>query len=363
MRTIQIPLQKNPYNIYIGTGLLDRPLQMEGLAAALNGRRTLIVSDETVYALHGEKVGKVLREVGCEVLGVSLFEAGEPSKRISVLEGIWDDMVRAPLDRKSMVFALGGGVVGDMAGFAAATFMRGIDFIQIPTTLLAMVDSSVGGKTGVDHPLGKNLIGAFHQPRAVVIDLKFFETLPEREVLSGFAEVVKAAILGDEELFYILEREGPGLIKDPELLEVVVSRAVSVKAKVVAEDEFEGGKRALLNLGHTLGHAVETVAGYGAYTHGEAVAMGLYFAVALSRAKGLIDELSASRIENLLLKWGYKNAPEELSGAEIIAAMKHDKKSSGGSVKWVLPLGIGDARWGLEVEEALIDAQLEGKDK
>jgi 3-dehydroquinate synthase len=246
--------------------------------------------------------------------------------------------------------------VGDLAGFAAATYMRGIDFIQVPTTLLAMVDSSVGGKTAVDHERGKNLIGAFHQPRLVVADLELLKTLPPREVLSGMAELIKAAILADEGLFKLLEEHGRELTAQPEALEQAVASAVRVKAEVVAADEREGGSRALLNLGHTFAHAVETVTKYRGPNHGEAVAMGISFAVEMAQKLELISGEDAERIEKLLLAWGYELYPVGLDLDEIKRALSFDKKCQGGKVKWVLPLKIGKARWGVEIGDQTLDA-------
>ncbi len=358
MRVLEIDLGHTSYPVILGWEILSAVETVKGFADVVKGRELFIVSDSNVWPLYGEKLQKSLIDAGAKIKGKSIFEAGEENKNVGTVASIWDDMVDAEVDRSSMVVALGGGVTGDMAGFAAAAYMRGVDFVQVPTTLLAMVDSSVGGKTGVDHPRGKNLIGAFHQPKAVLADLGLLGTLPRREVLSGLAEVIKAGILADEELFDLLEKAGPSLVDDKELLTEAVARAVKVKAKVVAADEKEGGERALLNLGHTFGHAVEAAAGYARYTHGEAVAMGIAFATNLALAMGEIKESVAKRIINLLVDWGYELKPAGISAEEIKAAIKHDKKSSGGSVKWVLPREIGRARWGVLIDEKILDAEL-----
>jgi 3-dehydroquinate synthase len=249
-------------------------------------------------------------------------------------------------------------VVGDVAGFAAATYHRGVDLVQVPTTLLAAVDSSVGGKTGVDHPRGKNLIGAFHQPRAVAADLGTLGTLPERESLSGLAEVAKAGLLGDPDLFALLEEKGPGILRDPEALEAAVARAVAFKASVVEADEREGGARAMLNLGHTLGHAVESAAGYGTYSHGEAVAFGIAFAARLSRELGLLEAGQAARIVEFLKRWGFPLRVPGVAAEKIVEALRFDKKSQGGAPRWVLLRAIGVPQWGVAVAPPTIEAVL-----
>jgi 3-dehydroquinate synthase len=363
LKTVEVNLQDRSYRVVVGKGLLGRLDCIGEFAEAVCGRQVFAVSDKTVHGLYGKTLEKCMRPAMADFLGWSIFEPGEEHKTVATLVSVWDDLVRSGMDRKGVIVALGGGVVGDIAGFAAATYLRGVDFIQIPTTLLAMVDSSVGGKTGVDHPLGKNLLGAFHQPRAVLADIDLLSTLPRREVLGGLAEVIKAAILADEWLFSLLEARGPGVIDDPEMLEEVIAKAVSIKAGIVAVDEREGGPRALLNLGHTFGHAVEVSAGYGKYIHGEAVAMGLDFSARLAEAVGSADQASIKRIQKLLSSWGYPGKPEGITREEIKSALGHDKKNSGGVPRWVLPVEIGRARWGCKVSEEIIDALLkEGLD-
>jgi 3-dehydroquinate synthase len=320
----------------------------------LQGRRVFLVSDRTVWALYGDALLAGMDELGAQVLGRVCTEPGEAHKNLASLGRVWDSLIDGGVERGDALVALGGGVVGDVAGFAAATYLRGIDLVQVPTTLLAMVDSSVGGKAGIDHPRGKNLLGAFHQPRGVLADLETLGSLPRREVLSGLAEVLKAAILADAELFRLLEEQGPGLVEDPSLLEEAVARAVAIKARVVEADEREAGARALLNLGHTLGHAVEVVTGYGTWSHGEAVAMGIAFAGRLSEKLGLLGTSEAKRIRALVEKWGYPLTATGIGAEKIIDALRFDKKSVGGAPLWVLPEGIGKARWGVRVDAGTI---------
>ncbi len=355
IRTVPVMLPDKPYKVLIGRDLFAKLGDIGEAAKHLTGRRVFVVTDKTVGDIYSKKVAEGLDALGAKVLGWTSFEPGERSKTVTTLTRVWDDLVEAGLERSDMVVALGGGVVGDLAGFAAATYLRGIDFVQLPTTLLAMVDSSVGGKTGVDHRKGKNLLGAFHQPKVVIADLDTLKTLPHREVLSGLAEVIKAAILADEKLFELLEQNGPALVKDPAKLATAVEKAVAVKASVVVEDEKESGKRALLNLGHTFGHALETAGGFTGFNHGEAVAVGMIFAARLSKRLDLIGAEAVARIENLIGNWNY---PLDLNGidkSEVLNALKHDKKRADGKIKWVLPTRIGDARWGCEVDDGLVE--------
>lgn len=358
MRSVRVGLGERAYEVAIGTGLLPHP---EGTGAAVRGvpgRGVFLVSDRTVWPLYGAALEGGLRSLGARVLGRALLEPGEAHKDLASLSHLWDALVEARVERGDALIALGGGVVGDLAGFAAATYRRGIDFYQVPTTLLAMVDSSVGGKTGIDHPRGKNLLGAFHQPRGVLADLTTLATLPRREVLSGLAEVLKAALLGDRELFDLLETRGPKLLEDPEALEHVVARAVALKARIVEADERESGARALLNLGHTLGHAVETAAGYGTYTHGEAVALGLAFAARLSRETGRLADADAERVLRVLKNWGYPLTTPAADAEKVFQALQFDKKSAGGHPLWVLLRGIGEAEWGVRVPPEILERLL-----
>lgn len=358
MLTVEVDLLGHAYRVLVGRGLLNGKGPTGEITALLQGRKVVLVSDETVYGLHGPLAESWLDANGARVLARSVMKPGEANKNLAALGRIWDDMVESGLERSGLLVAFGGGVTGDVAGFAAATYLRGVDFIQVPTTLLAMVDSSVGGKTGIDHPRGKNLIGAFHQPKAVVADIDLLETLPSREVHSGLAEAIKAAVIGDPVLFDLLEEKGPAIIRQPDALLETVGRAVAVKAAVVGEDEREGGKRALLNLGHTVGHAIEAASGFGGPTHGEAVGTGLLFAVRASLRLGLIERAPARRIEKLLEDWGYPAKAEGLSPAEIKKAMGFDKKKVSGSTKWVLPRDIGRVDWGMDIDEVTVDLLL-----
>ncbi|MDW7709590.1 MAG: 3-dehydroquinate synthase [Deferrisomatales bacterium] len=359
MRTVRVALGERTYEVAVGTGLLGNPAAAGDVAQPLRRRRIFLVSDRTVWPLHGAALEGGLAGLGARVLGRGHLEPGEAHKDLAAMATLWDAMVAAGLERSDLLVALGGGVVGDVAGFAAATYLRGIDFVQVPTTVLAMVDSSVGGKTGIDHPRGKNLLGAFHQPRGVLADLDTLRTLPRREVLSGLAEAVKAALLADPELFDLLEARGPGILEDTEALESVIARTVAIKARLVEADEREGGARALLNLGHTLGHAVEVAAGYGTFTHGEAVALGMGFAARLSRRLGLLSETDERRILGLLEKWGYPLRAPGVRAEKILDALRADKKTRGGVPRWVLPEAVGRARWGVTVAPEHIERLLQ----
>ncbi len=357
MQQITVVAGERPYPVLVGAGLLDGSLP-EPAAGELAGRRVFVVSDRTVWAVHGARLEAALGRWRVQAAGRVLLEPGEAHKDLDALSRCWDGLVAAGIERHDLLVAFGGGVVGDVAGFAAATYLRGVGFVQVPTTVLAAVDSSVGGKTAIDHPGGKNLVGAFHQPRAVVADLGLLHTLPRREVMSGLAEAIKAGVLGDPDLFRLLEARGPAVVADPAGLEQVVARAVAVKARVVAADEREAGRRAVLNLGHTLGHAVEAAAGYGAWTHGEAVAVGMAFAADLSERLGRCTASTRRRIVELLENWGYPLTPRGISAEKIFVALRHDKKSRGGAPLWVLVRDIGDVEWGVTVPEQFVAQRL-----
>ena len=278
MKTLNVDLEERSYPIYIGQGLLT---QASLLTGHISGKQALIVSNETVAPLYLDKVQSMLAEFNHQAV---ILPDGEKYKNLEVLNQIYDALLTHKFDRSVTLIALGGGVVGDMTGFAAATYQRGVNFIQIPTTLLSQVDSSVGGKTGVNHPLGKNMIGAFHQPKCVIADTDTLNTLPDKELSAGIAEVIKYGVLGDLEFFHWLETNLVHMLRrDPEALAYSIERSCQDKADIVAADEKESGKRALLNLGHTFGHAIETYVGYGEWLHGEAVATGMLMAADLSR--------------------------------------------------------------------------------
>jgi 3-dehydroquinate synthase len=302
----------------------------------------MIVSNETVAPLYLASVEDALE--GYRVERVILPD-GERYKTLEVWNRIMDGLLGSRFGRDCTILALGGGVVGDMAGFAAACYQRGVDFIQVPTTLLAQVDSSVGGKTGVNHPLGKNMIGAFHQPRAVIADTETLGTLPDRELSAGIAEVIKYGLIRDAELFRWLEGNmGALLARDPEALAHAIERSCRNKAEVVAADELESGQRALLNLGHTFGHAIETGMGYGEWLHGEAVAAGMCMAADMSRRLGWIDESALARTRDLIAAAGLPvDPPAQITPARFRELMAVDKKVQGGRLRLVLLRGIGES--------------------
>lgn len=353
-----------PYEVIVGRGLLG---QAGERVAALKPTRAFIVSDETVAAIHGETVRVALAAAGLAT-GMVAVPAGEASKSFARLEAVLDRLTVEGLDRRSLVVALGGGVVGDLAGLAAALFMRGIDFVQAPTTLLAQVDSSVGGKTAIDTPHGKNLIGAFHQPRLVLADIEALATLPMRQVRSGWAEVLKHGLICDAEFFDWLgdassSGGAAGAKGDPDALERAVIRSVEIKAQVVGEDEKEAGRRALLNLGHTFGHALEAELDFGeGLTHGEAVALGCAMAFRFSARQGLCLAGEAERAEAGIRAAGL---PTQLSDvAHVFAAealigrMAADKKAEGGRLTLILARAVGDAFTARDVDAEAVRAFL-----
>ncbi len=333
MTDLTVNLADRSYDISIGSGAFEL------LAPELAKRKSkcVCVADKSVLKYHAAKAQKLA--VAAEIIPVA---GGEASKSFGMLEKLCSAFAQMKLDRKSAVVALGGGVVGDLAGFAASAYMRGVDFYQVPTTLLAMVDSSVGGKTGINIAEGKNLVGAFHQPRGVFADTDFLASLPEREFAAGMAEVVKCGILGDAQLFDALADESTDI---GAYLNEAIRRSCSLKAAVVASDEREtasSGGRALLNLGHTFGHAVEKTAGYGRYLHGEAVAIGTVMACELSKRLGLSDE--RGKVEKVLTRLGLPvSVNYKVSAADFMEAIAHDKKNAGGELKFVLVEKIGSA--------------------
>jgi 3-dehydroquinate synthase len=283
MQTLSVALGERSYPIHVGGGLLDRA---DLIAPFLVHKKVAVVTNPTVAPLYLERVAGVLANEGVEVVRI-IVPDGEEHKDWRTLNGIFDALLEQRCARDTTLIALGGGVIGDLAGFAAATYQRGVPFVQMPTTLLAQVDSSVGGKTAINHPLGKNMIGAFHQPQLVVADMRTLETLPERELRSGLAEVIKHGLIRDAAFFGWIEAHLDRLLgRDPDALEHAVVRSIAIKAEIVGRDEREGGLRALLNFGHTFGHAIETGLGYGAWLHGEAVAAGMVMAADLSRQLG-----------------------------------------------------------------------------
>jgi 3-dehydroquinate synthase len=336
--TLKLDLAERSYPIYIGRGLLDADL----LRQHIPGQQVLLVSNETVAPLYLQRL-----QAGLEGLQLAscILPDGEQYKTLDSLNRIFDSLLQQRFDRGCTLIALGGGVVGDITGFAAASYQRGVHFIQVPTTLLAQVDSSVGGKTGVNHPLGKNMIGAFYQPRCVLIDTDSLNTLDDRQLRAGIAEVIKYGLINDAEFFAWLEAHYAKLLaREPEALAFAIERSCADKAAVVAADERESGQRALLNLGHSFGHAIETGMGYGEWLHGEAVAAGMCLAARMSARMGWLDRPSLARILDLIERCGLPSrAPQQLAPARMTELMAVDKKVLAGKLRLVLLKGIGQA--------------------
>ena len=349
-----------PYRIDIAPGLLDDGAL---LASHLRGRHALIVSDSQVAPLYAQRVQAALAAARPDAkIALHVFEAGEASKTLANFSGVIDALAALGATRDACIYALGGGVVGDLAGFAAACWMRGIDVVQLPTTLLAMVDSSVGGKTAVDIAQGKNLVGAFHPPRAVVADIAALRTLPPRELRAGFAEVIKYGAIVDAPFLDWLDADADGLLAgDDAVLAEAIARSCAHKAAIVERDPFERGERALLNFGHTFGHAIETEQGYGGLNHGEAVAVGMVLAARLSTLLGLADAADGERLRALLARFGLPTTlPPDLDPAALVARMRLDKKAQGSGLRFVLWNGAGKARVVADVAEARVLDALRG---
>ncbi len=340
MRTLTVELGERSYPIHIGRRLIDRA---DLLAPHIRSRQVMLVSNATVAPLYLAELRQALADFEVHT---RVIPDGESYKTLATAEGIIDAMLAVPCDRSVTVVALGGGVVGDMAGFVAGCYQRGVPFIQVPTTLLAQVDSSVGGKTAVNSRLGKNMIGLFHQPRCVVADTDVLATLPPRELAAGAAEIIKTALIRDSAFFEWLEEHLDAVLAlDSEAVAHAVETCCRIKAGVVAEDEREHGVRALLNLGHTFGHAIETGMGHGSWLHGEAVGAGICMAAQMSVRCGLLDESSRERIERLVRAAGLPTrAPAALSTQRFIELMKVDKKVTDGAIRLVLPEQPGSAR-------------------
>jgi 3-dehydroquinate synthase len=330
---VAIDLGDRSYDIFIGSHLLGAPASYADLPPAAN---VLIVSNSTVAPLYANALRAALASRYPRVHVVELPD-GEAYKDWAVLNQIFDALLATGCDRKTLLFALGGGVVGDMAGFAAACYMRGVSFVQVPTTLLAQVDSSVGGKTGINHPAGKNMIGAFHQPLRVIADLDALDSLPEREIAAGLAEVIKYGPIADDAFLGWIENNLDALkSRDKRALAYAVKRSCEIKAWVVGQDEREGGLRAILNFGHTFGHAIEAGLGYGEWLHGEAVGCGMVMAADLSARSGLIDAAYAARIAHVVERAGLPTKGPRLGAARYLELMRLDKKSEGGNIRFVL---------------------------
>ena len=347
---IVVELGARRYRILIGAGLLGQP---QHWLDAIGGRHLLVISDENVAPLYASRISAGLAG---RKLSQLMLPPGETHKTLDSVATIFDALAEMGASRDATIIALGGGVIGDLAGFAAACWMRGIAFVQMPTTLLAMVDSSVGGKTGVNLAQGKNLVGAFHQPRAVVMDTDTLATLPPRELVAGFAEVVKYGALGDADFFAWLEGNASALLaREPAALTHAIATSCRHKAAIVAHDETEQGERALLNFGHTFAHALETASGYGTLLHGEAVAIGMVLAAQLSTQLGRASVADAERLAAVLARFGLPTAiPAGLDADVLIALMQLDKKNLSGRLRLILWRGIGQAEIVPDVDEAAI---------
>lgn len=350
MPSVRVPLGRRSYSVHVGRGLLARAPE---LLPGLRGRRLALVSNPRVHALHGRDAERALARLG--PVTRLLIPDGERFKSLRTWQRLLDGMVAAGLGRDAVLVALGGGVVGDLAGFAAAAYLRGLDFVQVPTTLLAMVDSSVGGKVGVNHPAGKNLVGAFHQPLAVLADTTLLETLAPREAQGGTYEMLKCGLIGDRALFETVRRHG-GRLEDwsSGALEQAIAASVTLKARIVSKDEREGGLRRVLNLGHTLGHAFEAATTYRRFTHGEAVGWGLLGAAWLAQRRGLVDEATRELIASAVERLGPRPTVSDLPPGAVLAALARDKKARAGRVPFVLPTALGR----VEVVEGLTSAEL-----
>jgi 3-dehydroquinate synthase len=355
MQTLSVALGERSYPIYVGTGLLDRA---DLIAPFLAQKKVAIVTNPTVAPLYLERVAGALAREDIEVTRI-IVPDGEEHKDWRALNGIFDALLEQRCARDTTLIALGGGVIGDLAGFAAATYQRGVPFVQLPTTLLAQVDSSVGGKTAINHPLGKNMIGAFHQPQLVVADMRTLETLPERELRSGLAEVIKHGLIRDAAFFGWLEANLDRLLaRDPDALEQAVVRSIAIKAEIVGQDEREHGLRVLLNFGHTFGHAIETGLGYGTWLHGEAVAAGMVMAADLSRQLGYLSEADTTRIRSVLLRAGLPIAAKGITPGRMQELMRVDKKAKGGRIHFVVLEQLGAALLRSDVPAGAIDHTL-----
>ncbi|MCL5022350.1 MAG: 3-dehydroquinate synthase [Nitrospirae bacterium] len=342
MEEIRVELGDRSYGIFIGADILG------GFGRKLRDfpfSRIAVISNPTVYALYGDAISDSLKGVGREA-SVIVMPDGEEYKEFLWAYYLYGELLKQKLDRSSAIVALGGGVIGDIAGFVASTYMRGISLVQVPTTLLAQVDSSVGGKTGVNHPLGKNMIGTFYQPRFVWADVDTLRTLPRREFLAGMAEVIKYGVIWDEEFLRFLEEEkGKILDLDAEAVARIIKRSCEIKAEVVSRDERESGVRAILNYGHTVGHALETMTGYTSYLHGEAVAIGMCVEARLSVLTGLMGERDADRVCSLIEAYGLPvEMPSGVNAERILSLMRLDKKAVAGRLKFVLPERIGSVK-------------------
>jgi 3-dehydroquinate synthase len=358
-QNVRVELADRSYDIQIGTGNLDQvgPMVTERIQAS----HAVAITDENVRQPHADKVAESLADVDIDV-DLVVVAPGEQTKSIDMANSLWQGMLEMGANRTSIIVAVGGGVIGDLAGFVAATFARGLRFFQVPTTLLAQVDSSVGGKVGINLPAAKNMVGSFLQPRGVLIDTETLQTLPQREYRAGLGEVVKYGVILDAVLFEYLEAHVEGLLNlEPEVIRHVVARCCRLKAEVVNQDELElSGLRAILNYGHTFAHAYEALTGYGELLHGEAVAIGMMTASRLAERLGRIDGELTARQQSLLEKLGLPVAPPELDPEKILETMMHDKKVAHGRLRFVLPDRLGHVELVDDVDTADVRAVLAG---
>ncbi len=357
MQTLTVELGERSYPIHVGAGLLKQP---ELILPHLKLKQVAVVTNTTVGPLYLDGLRSTLEGAGVKVLPIVLPD-GEAYKNAETLNRIYDALLENRMERKSTLIALGGGVIGDLTGYAAATYLRGVPFIQIPTTLLAQVDSSVGGKTGINHPLGKNMIGAFYQPNLVLADTDTLNTLPDRELSAGLAEVIKYGLIRDPEFLAWLEANMDRLLaRDPDALTFAILRSCRNKAEVVAADEREGGIRALLNLGHTFGHAIENGMGYGVWLHGEAVGAGMALAADLSMRLGWLSEADVERVRALLRRARLPDWAPDLGVERYLELMGLDKKVEGGRIRFVLLQALGHAVITADVPADKLRATLTG---
>ena len=350
--TLQVELGDRSYPISIGQFLLSTP---DLIARHVKGKRAAVVTNTTVGPLYLAQVTEALAKAGKQVTSIVLPD-GEEEKNWASMMKVFDVLLAEKCDRKTTLIALGGGVIGDLTGFAAASYMRGVPFIQVPTTLLAQVDSSVGGKTGINHPLGKNMIGAFYQPQAVIADTRTLDTLPARELSAGLAEVIKHGAIIDAAFFDWCEASmGKLVARDPAAIAYAIQRSCEIKADVVRQDEREGGLRAILNFGHTFGHAIESGLGYGEWLHGEAVGCGMVMAAELSKRMGFIDAGTVVRITAVVRAAGLPTEAPDLGTERWIELMQVDKKNEGGEIKFILLKPLGTAVFMPVPQDVLID--------
>jgi len=357
MLTTIVGLGERAYPIHIGSGLID---DGQLFASHMPQPRAAVVTNTAVASLYLPRLTAALESAGIDVLSIVVND-GEAYKTWGTLNEIYDALLAARCERRTTLIALGGGVVGDITGFAAATYLRGVPFIQVPTTLLAQVDSSVGGKTAINHPLGKNMIGAFYQPTAVIADLTTLATLPARELSAGLAEVIKYGLLGDREFIGWLETHLDALLaRDPHALAFAVERCCRNKADIVARDERETGDRALLNLGHTFGHAIEAALGFGQWLHGEAVGTGMVLAAQTSRRLGHLDDADVARVTTLVARAGLPVMPPVIATSRWMELMGHDKKVESGRLRFILLKSLGQAYVDGEVPRSVLEDVLGG---